>query len=53
MNRKQGEWEGRGRVSLEAQEGETQTTKKELGLSTPNNHKLLGAAKDPETPDKA
>lgn len=42
LNLKQGEWEGRGRVSLEAQEGEPQATKKGLGLSTPTTTSRRG-----------
>ena len=53
MNLKKSEWEGRGRVSLEAQESEHQATKKGLGLFPLLNHEPPGAAKDPATADRA
>ena len=53
MNLKKSEWEGRGRVSLEAQESEHQATKKGLGLFPLLKHEPPGAAKDPATADRA
>ena len=50
--KKKGEWEGSGRVSPEAQEGEHQATKRGLGLFPTPSHELPGAAKDPATADK-
>lgn len=52
LNLKKQEWEGSGRVSPEAQEGEHQATKRGLGLFPPRNHELPGAAKDPATADE-